>query len=682
MKGLPFFSRSGQWQHLPSTVAFITAALSAQGAEFTWKGPGNDWTTASSWVGNSVPVTGGESGSTRIQIGTSGNAVTYENRLIYSAAQGDTIFTVGNSNRSLLIGNSVAGNMEISGGTFTSTTATDGMSVNGGSGSLYITGGTYRNTDGTFELVYNNGTSLLQIDSGAFEVGTMNFQSQTATTANGTIQLNGGTLSVGLFNSNSASGSHRVLLNGGTVASRTNATWADRTNTTWELQQTSTFNIAHSVTFGEALSGTGGFNKTGIGNFTLTGANSHTGLTNVGGGILTVGHDTALGAVGVGNTTRVSNQARVVLANNVTVTGEAISIVGTGGDGNIGALQAASNATATWAGAITLATGDGSGDTRIGARTGGNLIIAGNIDGSSVPLGIRNEGGDSTTGTSFDNTMVTLQGGYTGTVLRLYQGVVKLGASERIQDTAGIVFGHNVSGALRQRLDLNGFNETVSHISVDVTIGSANHEITNSSATTRSTFTLNSGVDTTARSFSGVVTGNLDIQKLGSNSVTFSAVNTYVGNTAVNAGTFVVADGGALNGGGSTNVASGATFSLLGTYLYNIGADGDSNQISGAGTVNLNGIFHLNLASAAIADGNEWTLVAATGSVDWNGLRITSTAGDFTRQDGTWTLNEQDNLWTFNESDGVLSLTTIPEPGPTTLLLTGAAASVLRRRRR
>ncbi|WAC19114.1 autotransporter-associated beta strand repeat-containing protein [Luteolibacter sp. SL250] len=683
MKGLRHFSPSRPWSHLPPTLTFMATAMFAQGAEFTWKGPGNDWTTATSWVGGTPPATGGASGSTRIQIGTSGNVVTYANRLIYSAAQGDTTFTVGNSNRTLLIGNSVEGHMEISGGTFIGTAATDGMSVNGGSGNLYITGGSYRNVDGNFELVYNTGTSLLRIDSGAFEVSAINFQSQAAGTgtANGTIQLNGGTLSVGNFNSTSSSGTHRVLLNGGTVASRFNANWADRTNVTWELQNTTTFNIAHSVTLGEALSGVGGINKTSAGNFTLSGANSYTGLTQVSAGGLVVSNNTALGATGTGNTTRVSNQARVVLANGVTVTGESISIIGTGGEGNYGALQAAGNTTVTWAGAITLATGDGSGDTRVGARTGGNLILSGDIDGSAVSLGIRNEGSDTTVGADFDNTVVTLQGAYTGAELRLFQGVVKLGASERIQDTAGLVFGHGVSGSLRQRLDLNGFNETVSHLSVAVSTASANHEITNTAAT-RSTFTLNSGGSTTARSFSGVVTGNLDFQKLGANTVTFTGLNTYTGSTAVNAGTFVVADGGALNGGGSTTVASGATFSLLGTYLFNVGANGDSNQISGEGTVNLNGILHLNLAAAGIAAGNEWTLVDATGSIDWNGLRITSTAGDFTRTDGTWTLDDQGRMWSFNEADGVLTLTAVPEAGTSALLLAGGAALVLRRRRK
>src|SRR5690606_10963158 len=116
-KGFRHFSPSRPWSHLPPTLTFMATAMIAQAVEYTWKGPGNDWTNASSWAGGAPPATGGASGSTRIQIGTGGNVVTFANRLIYSAAQGDTTFEVGNANRSLLIGNSVEGHMEISGGT-------------------------------------------------------------------------------------------------------------------------------------------------------------------------------------------------------------------------------------------------------------------------------------------------------------------------------------------------------------------------------------------------------------------------------------------------------------------------------------------------------------------------------------------------------------------------------------
>jgi fibronectin-binding autotransporter adhesin len=174
---------------------------------------------------------------------------------------------------------------------------------------------------------------------------------------------------------------------------------------------------------------------------------------------------------------------------------------------------------------------------------------------------------------------------------------------------------------------------------------------------------------------------SIGLTKLGTGVLELSGVNTYTGTTIISAGTFNVADGGALNGGGSVTVASGATFSLLGTYLFNIGENGENNSISGAGSATLTGAFNLNLASATIADGNQWSLVGVSGSIDWDGLQVTSTSGDFTKTGNLWTRVEGDNTWIFDQTTGFLTLT-VPEPGHAALLLIGFGGSVLRRRRK
>lgn len=674
-------------------IVFMAGSALLHATDYTWvPTSGNDWANAANWT--SSPTGGGfpTSGAHRIQIGTGGSSNTYSTRAIYSTAQGENTFAGGTSSRTLVIGNGGTGHMEISGGTFISTSGdADIMANSGGNGFLYITGGTYQKLagsgiSGTFMLNYSNGTSRLEIGgTGTFTVTTLDFQGSTGGSVGttGTIQLNtGGTLSLQYFTaSNTVSGTRTVNLNGGTITSLGNATWGDISGVSWNLQSASRFNIGHSVTLLEPLSGTGGFTKSGSGNLTLSNlssaSNTYTGQTIVSEGILTVGNNNALGATGAGNNTSASGGGRVVLANSVTVTGEVLSIAGVGD--NNGALQAASNATATWAGDIIVNSAD---DTRIGSGTGGNLIITGNIDAtaSTSGLGIRSAGNDTTTGTNFDNTMVTLGGTYTGSALRIYQGVVKLGASERIQNSAGLILGHNVSTALKQRFDLNGFNETVAYVAVDATASSAAHEITNSSATASKLTLDSSGAN---RTFSGIVTGNLAIEKLGSNAVTFSGVNTYTGNTTVGAGTFNVADGGALNGGTSLSVASGATFNLntAATLQFNIGDNGVNNAITGAGTVNLNGIFNLNLASASLVAGNAWDLVEATGTINRSGLQVTSTSGAFSKTDNIWTLVNGGLHWEFNENTGILSLVSIPEPSHALLSILGGAALSLRRRR-
>lgn len=99
------------------------------------------------------------------------------------------------------------------------------------------------------------------------------------------------------------------------------------------------------------ISGSGCLTKTGAGVFYLYGANTYTGTTNVNAGSLVAANNTALGTNGGG--TVVANGASLVLQNNVTVTGEALSITGTG-NGGFGALQSSGasgpgNATNSWA---------------------------------------------------------------------------------------------------------------------------------------------------------------------------------------------------------------------------------------------------------------------------------------------------------------------------------------------
>ncbi|RYD26473.1 MAG: PEP-CTERM sorting domain-containing protein, partial [Verrucomicrobiaceae bacterium] len=353
-----------------------------------------------------------------------------------------------------------------------------------------------------------------------------------------------------------------------------------------------------------------------------------------------------------------------------TVTGEALTITGQGGAN--GALQVGANSTGTWAGSVTT-TGT---EARLGAQLGGHLIINGNIDASARSVIIRTNGDASTSGATFDNTAVTFGGTYTGSDILFYQGVLKLGASDRISDSTLITMGTS-STNIRQRFDLNGFNETIAGLAVSGGAASATHEVTNTSGTA-STLRLNSG---TNRAFSGIVTGNLSVEKLGSNTVTFSGINTYTGSTTVSTGTLNVT--GELNGGGSMLVAAGATLDLntLGTFLFNIGENGVNNSITGAGTTNLNGILNLNLALAARADGNSWQLVNTTGTTSWTGVRLNSTSGNFTDDGGTWRLLDGDSTWTFNQGTGILSLAQVPEPGQFALLIAGLAGCALRRRR-
>jgi fibronectin-binding autotransporter adhesin len=233
-------------------------------------------------------------------------------------------------------------------------------------------------------------------------------------------------------------------------------------------------------------------------------------------------------------------------------------------------------------------------------------------------------------------------------------------------------------------LNVGGANEfTSGNVDTVKALGTATGGFLNNSRLGLDTTNAAGGKFTYASAIGNTNSGanSIGLTKLGTGTLELTASNTYTGTTHIQAGALNVADGGALNGGGSVIVDGGATFNLLGTYLFNIGDNGAGNQITGAGNADLTGVFSLNLASAAIADGNQWSLVGITGSVDWDGLQVTSTSGDFTRTGEIWTRVDGSNTWTFDQTSGVLALA-VPEPGQVALLLIGSAGSLLRRRRK
>jgi hypothetical protein len=80
---------------------------------------------------------------------------------------------------------------------------------------------------------------------------------------------------------------------------------------------------------------------------------------------------------------------------------------------------------------------------------------------------------------------------------------------------------------------------------------------------------------------------------------------------------------------------------------------------TGSGTTNLslNGLFMIDLTSAAIQDGNTWSLVNIANLNTTFGT--TFTIPGFTKTAGTWTRTEGANTWTFSETTAILSLAVI-----------------------
>ncbi len=165
----------------------------------------------------------------------------------------------------------------------------------------------------------------------------------------------------------------------------------------------------------------------------------------------------------------------------------------------------------------------------------------------------------------------------------------------------------------------------------------------------------------TSGTFSGSISGDVDLVKTGTGTFTLTGTNTSTGNTAVNGGTFTLASGAEMT--------------------FYIGENGINNAVTGVGTANFNGSFAFDLTAADLTSGNSWLIVDV-------GTLTESFAGTFSVVGFDDT--DADNIWTngagfsFDESTGMLSYSAIPEPSAFALLLGAGAlmASVVRRKGR
>ena len=136
--------------------------------------------------------------------------------------------------------------------------------------------------------------------------------------------------------------------------------------------------------------------------------------------------------------------------------------------------------------------------------------------------------------------------------------------------------------------------------------------------------------------YSGVISGSGNVEKIGVGTTTFTNANTYTGTTSVNAGTLNIASGATL-ASSSTSVASGATLNNSGSLLggvVNSGTTTNSNTIAGAvtnsasGTIDNYGVINNTVANDGILNLNGKPTV--TGAI--SGTGIVNVNGTFTQQ--------------------------------------------------
>lgn len=300
---------------------------------------------------------------------------------------------------------------------------------------------------------------------------------------------------------------------------------------------------------------TGSLRKTGNGAMELHGNNTYSGLTSVSNGVLRLGANGALGTSATGTT--VSSGAQVELLNGVVISGETITIGGSGmsnaglippgsPDTNRGALQAATGATGEWAGSILL---NSASSNRIGTQANGTLILSGVIDDGAENY-ILELGADTDNGTIILSGANTYGDGITA-LTRTVRGTTKLGAHDTLPTWTSLDL-HFASSNNSEvaTLDMNGFNQAVKEL---FNTGNSNASAVLTNATqTLSTLTINQD---TVTNYGGIITGNVSLIKNGAGSLTLTRFNTYNGDTVINEGVLQALGGNAIaDSGGKGNV--------------------------------------------------------------------------------------------------------------------------------
>ena len=362
--------------------------------------------------------------------------------------------------------------------------------------------------------------------------------------------------------------------------------------------------------------------KTGDGNLTLAGTGTWTGGTQVLRGTLTASSNSALGSSGVVLGTG-ADAAELMLANRSDIP-NAVTVSAAGaGAVTIGADNSGfgSNA-ATYTGLVTLQR-----PTTFSSQVPGDrLAFDGRITGTVGTLTV--EGGSRTTFASILNDFtgdIVITG--SGTVLQASVAT----AAETIPNSSSITV---EAGAALQLASFTGA-ETINGLSGSGEVRSFRDS--NPGNTFGGSLVIGGGNG--GGSFSGVIAdGNrpLAVTKTGTGTQLLSGLNTYTGNTVVDAGTLHLEEDGVLS------------FRVTNTT---------SNTLTGAGTVLLDGSFAINVA--AVTAPGTWQLENAVSlPAGYSAtFRVTTPAGVPWTDEGsdTWSFSTGGLEFSFDETTGTLT---------------------------
>ena len=336
------------------------------------------------------------------------------------------------------------------------------------------------------------------------------------------------------------------------------------------------------VTFASALqtgiAQTGSLTKTGTGTLTLTAVNNYAGTTTVNAGMLLVSAGAALmqtAGILVDSVAPASNASLTVdgTASNILSMGGVT--VGNSGTGTLNLQNGGAMAVGGGAGIVTLASGAGSSGTfNIGNGTG--TLNAAVVNGGAGTAVVNIAHGDPAyvfapqlAGSLAVNlagsgtTVLTAANSYTGTTT-LSAGILNLSNQNAVQNSTvmltggSLVFDSSVSG---DALTLGGLAASASGPGHDIVLLD--------NASTPNPVALSVGNNSADTAYAGVLSGTGSLIKIGTGTLTLTAVNSYAGGTTLNAGMLSFANG-ALGAAGTVDFTGNSTLQWHGSNVQDL----------------------------------------------------------------------------------------------------------------
>lgn len=505
------------------------------------------------WVGNGTGGTAGNVGTYNL----SGGVLNANNWLAIgrNVAQGLFTMTGGTFNKN------AGGNLTLAG---IGTTQT---------GTLTQSGGALTNT-ATETWIGETAIGIYNLSSTAVaRLGLLRLGLNTG--ANGTVNLDGGTLTINSMNNGTGSGTFNF--NGGTLTAgiATNAFMTGLTAANVKAGGAIIDDGGFAITIAQALLASGGgLTKKGIGTLTLSGANTFGGITRITAGSLSLTNSIALqnttvdlNGADTGLLTFVSPVTAATLggltgSRNLLLANSAVAAVAL----SIGNNNGSTNYTGILSGAGSL--------TKIGTGTatlGGVNTFTGDVNVSVGSLVISNS-----SGLGVGPKTIFVNNGTAGLdQLHLNGSVapITLAANLAFQTSNG-----NVPGAI-----VNDAGNNIISGPITMTVGGGNTLVTVTSGTLQlaGNITPNTGTRTLVLdgAGNGTVGGQIldggfapGLTKTGAGTWTLNAANTYTGSTTVSNGTLALGALGSIANSTNIAVSAGATFNVSAASGYTLNA--------------------------------------------------------------------------------------------------------------